>query len=315
MEKRRSIPRVISDLFVSMYQQITSNQRRTWLLIALFVGLLAGVGYMYGYVSGDPGAGLSFALLVSLGSTAVSWFAGDKIVLWSTGAQELTDREQNRYIWNLVENLCMTAGMPRPRIYIINDPAPNAFATGRDPEHASIALTTGIIQLLENEELEGVIAHELSHVKNYDTRYMVLVAVLVGAISMLGDWMIRGSLFGGRGRDREGQSGNILMVVGLIFIIVSPIIGQLIKFAISRQREYLADASGALLTRYPEGLARALEKISTHAAPVASASHATAHLWIADPQGTEGGFLSRLTSLFATHPPITDRVRRLRGMA
>lgn len=297
-----------------MYSQIASNQRRTWILLALFVGLLAAVGYMYGYVNGDPGAGLALALIVSVGSTAISWFAGDKIVLWSTGAQELTDREHNRYIWNLIENLCITAGLPRPRIYIIDDPAPNAFATGRDHEHASIALTTGIIEQLENEELEGVIAHELSHVKNYDTRYMVLVSVLVGAISLLGDWMIRGSLFGGRSRDREGQGGNILMIVGLIFIILSPIIGQLIKLAISRQREYLADASGALLTRYPEGLARALEKISRHPEPVANASHATAHLWIADPQGSEGGVMSRLANLFATHPPIAERVKRLRDM-
>lgn len=300
--------------FLYMYQQITSNQRRTWLLIALFIGLLAGIGYMYGYVNGDPGAGLAFALLISLGSTAFSWFAGDKIVLWSTGAQELTDREQNRYIWNLVENLCITAGLPRPRIYIINDNAPNAFATGRDPEHASIALTTGIIQVLENEELEGVIAHELSHVKNYDTRYMVLVSVLVGAISILGDWMIRGSLFGSRSRDRDSQGGSLMILIGILFIIISPIIGQLIKFAISRQREYLADASGALMTRYPEGLARALEKISQHAQPVARASNATAHLWIADPQGERGGILSKLAHLFATHPPMQERVARLRGM-
>lgn len=270
---------------------------------------------MYGYINGDPGAGLILALLISLGSTLVSWFAGDKIVLWSTGAQELTDRAQNTYIWNLVENLAITAGLPRPRIYIIQDPAPNAFATGRDPEHASIALTTGIIERLENEELEGVIAHELSHVKNYDTRYMMLVAVLVGAVAMLGDWMIRGSLFGGRSRDRDDRSGNIWMIAGLILIVLSPIIGQLIKFAISRQREYLADASGALLTRYPEGLARALEKISASSQPLAHSSSATAHLWIADPQGgQQESVLSRLSNLFATHPPITDRVRRLRGM-
>lgn len=300
-----------------MYQQIASNQRRTWILLAVFVGLLAAIGYTYGYVYGDPGVGLSFALLISLGSTLISWFAGDKIVLWSTGAQEITDREQNRYIWNLVENLCITAGMPLPRIYIIDDPAPNAFATGRDPKHASIALTTGIVQLLENEELEGVIAHELSHVKNYDTRYMILVTVLVGTITLLGDWMVRSTLFGGRGRDRDGRAGNIMMIIGIAFIIISPIIGQIIKFAISREREYLADASGSLMTRYPEGLARALEKISTHARPIENASNATAHLWISDPQGAqeEQGMLSRLSHFFSTHPPVSERVKRLRGMA
>lgn len=297
-----------------MYQQIASNQRKTWVLIAIFFGLVASVGYAYGYVNGDPGTGLLFALMISFGSTSISWFAGDKIVLWSTGAEEIMDREQNRYLWNLLENLCITAGIPKPRLYVIDDPAPNAFATGRDPEHASVALTTGLVQILENEELEGVIAHELSHVKNFDTRYMILVAVMVGSLSLLGDMMFRGALFGGRSRNRENQGGNALMIVGLVFIILSPIIGQLIKFAISREREYLADASGALFTRFPEGLARALEKISASAQPMAHHSQATAHLWIADPEGKESGFLSRLAHLFATHPPMEDRVRRLRAM-
>lgn len=295
-----------------MYQQIDANRRNTWILLSLFVGILAAVGYLFGLANGDEGAGLVFALVVSLVSTLFSWFWGDKLVLWTSGAQELTAREQNTYVWNLVENLCIAAGLPRPRIYLINDDAPNAFATGRDPEHASIALTTGIVQRLENEELEGVIAHELSHVKNLDTRYMILVSVLVGAISLLGDWFLRG---GFRRRSSRDENGGLFMILGIAFIVLSPLIGQLIKFAISRQREYLADASGALLTRYPEGLARALEKISAAATPVQHAPQATAHLWIADPSGKTSSVGSKLAGLFSTHPPIADRIARLRGMA
>lgn len=296
-----------------MYQQIDSNKRNTWILITLFTGLLAATGYVLGAVNGDWGGGLALALIISLGSTFVSWFAGDKIVLFTSGAKELTDREQNRYIWNLVENLCITAGLPRPRIYIVEDDSPNAFATGRDPQHASIALTTGIINLLENEELEGVIAHELSHVKNYDTRYMMLVAVLVGTLTMVGDMFIHGG-FRRRSSDRD-SGGGAFMVVGILFLIISPLIGQLIKFAISRQREYLADASGSLLTRYPEGLARALEKISQHSQPMQKASHATAHLWISNPFGEKAGLTSKISNLFSTHPPATERIARLRGLS
>ncbi len=296
-----------------MYQQIDSNKRNTWILISLFTGLLAATGYVLGAVNGDWGGGLALALIISLGSTCISWFAGDKIVLFTSGAKELTDREQNRYIWNLVENLCITAGLPRPRIYIVEDDSPNAFATGRDPEHASIALTTGIIRLLENEELEGVIAHELSHVKNFDTRYMMLVAVLVGILTIVGDLFIHGG-FRRRSSDDRDSGGGAFMVVGILFLIISPLIGQLIKFAISRQREYLADASGSLLTRYPEGLARALEKISQYSQPMQKASHATAHLWIANPFGEKGGLTSKLSNLFSTHPPAAERIARLRGL-
>ncbi|MBM3205031.1 M48 family metallopeptidase [Candidatus Uhrbacteria bacterium] len=291
-----------------MYRQIDSNRWKSRVLIAIFIGVLATAGYVYGEYTGAGYAGLVFALALSIGMTLISWFAGDKIVLATSRAQELTTREQSPYVWNLVENLCLSAGMPRPRTYIIDDPAPNAFATGRNPQKASIALTTGIIQLLENEELEGVIAHELSHIKNYDTRFMILVAVLVGSLSLLGHFFFRGSVFSGRDRDRGG--GGWLAMIGLVFLIVSPIIGELIKFAISRKREYLADASGALLTRYPEGLARALEKIHGHQKPVQNASTATAHLWIANPFSGH-----RFSKFFSTHPPIEDRVRELRKMA
>jgi heat shock protein HtpX len=292
-----------------MYKQIDSNKRNSLLLVAAFVGVVAAAGYAYGYVTETGSLGLAFALTASLGMTVLSWFAGDKIVLATSGAVEIKTREENPYVWNLLENLCITSGLPRPRLYLIPDSAPNAFATGRDPKHASIALTTGLVELLENEELEGVIAHELSHIGNYDIRWMMLVAVLVGALTILGDLFIRG--FHGRDRDRGG--GGIFVLVGIIFLIVSPIIGELIKLAVSRKREYLADASGALLTRYPEGLARALEKIAQANLPVAQASQATAHLWISNPFGQRGR--RRMAALFSTHPPIEDRITELRKMA
>jgi heat shock protein HtpX len=199
-----------------------------------------------------------------------------------------------------------------PALYVIDDPAPNAFATGRDPSHASVAFTTGIIQLLENEELEGVAAHELSHVKNLDVRYMMLVAVMVGALTIMGDWFFR---IGFLRRSGRGSNNGIFIVIGLVFLILSPIIGEIIKLAVSRRREYLADASGALLTRYPEGLARALEKISTYSRPLESASTATAHLWISSPFGPTRQNRSWFANLFSTHPPVEDRVKQLRLMA
>lgn len=291
-----------------MYSHIASNRRKSLLLVALFIGILAAAGYVFGYLNGSGYGGLVFALVVSLGMTAVSWFWGDKIVLLSTGARRIETREQNPYLWNMVENLSITAGVPMPALYLVDDPAPNAFATGRDPERASVAVTTGIVSLLENEELEGVLAHELSHVKNYDMRFMMLVAVLVGALTLLGDSFFR---FGFPGRRGNREGGGILAIVGIVFLILSPIIGELIKLAVSRSREYLADASGALLTRYPEGLARALEKIAAYGRPMQRASHATAHLWIANPYGAR----QRFASLFSTHPPVEDRVNRLRLMA
>lgn len=290
-----------------MYSHITANRRKSFLLVALFVGILAAAGYLYGYLNGSGYTGLIFALTLSLGMTAISWFWGDKIVLMSTGAKRIESRDQNPYLWNLVENLSITAGLPMPALYLVDDPAPNAYATGRDPARASVAVTTGIVSLLENEELEGVIAHELSHVKNYDMRFMMLVAVLVGALTILGDSIFRLGFIGRRGN----RSGGILTIVGIAFLVLSPFIGEIIKLAVSRSREYLADASGALLTRYPEGLARALEKISANGRPLQRASRATAHLWIASPFGSG----RQTSSWFSTHPPVADRINKLRLMA
>lgn len=278
------------------------------MLIAVFSVIIIGAGYVFGRASGDVYAGTIFALLISMTMTLWSYFLGDKMALWTSGARPVT-REENAYVHRMVENLAISVGLPKPKVYLINDPAINAFATGRDPAHASIAVTTGAIQKLENEELEGVLAHELSHIKNYDIRVMTIVVILVGAVAILARMFLHGMHFGGRrsGNDRGG--GGALLVLGIVFAILLPLIAELIKLAVSRKREYLADASGALITRYPEGLARALEKINAENRPVDRASEATAHLYFANPFGRK-----KLAAMFSTHPPIEERVKILRSM-
>ncbi len=297
-----------------MYNQITANKRRTVILIAIFIAVVLGLGYLYDYLygTGYGYGGLVMAGVISGVMALTSYFAGDKLALAVSGAKIIT-KEQNAYLYRMVENLCIAQGMPVPKIHIIQDPAINAFATGRDPKHASIAVTTGALEKLENEELEGVLAHELSHVKNYDIRVMTIVIVLVGIISLLSQWMFRIHHFGGRSRDdRGGNAGAIFMVVGLVLMILAPIVAELIKLAVSRRREYLADASGALMTRFPEGLANALQKIGAQKQPMLRASEATAHLYIANPFGSTRKWL---TNAFSTHPPIQDRIKVLRSMA
>lgn len=296
-----------------MYNQITSNKRRTAILIFIFVLFILLLGYFFGRYTDLGYGGLFLAIVISLIMSLVSYYSGDKIALWTAGAQPIK-KADNPYVYRLVENLCITAGLPLPNIYLINDSAINAFATGRDPNHASLALTTGAVEKLENEELEGVIAHELSHVKNYDIRLMMVVIVLVGTIALIADWFLRMRFFGFRGRDDNdrggGQLAAILMIIGIVLAILSPLIAQLIQLAISRKREYLADAAGALLTRYPEGLVKALEKIKNFNQPIRRASTATAHLYIASPFSAK----KSLTNLFSTHPPIDDRIKKLREM-
>lgn len=298
---------------MTTYSQIATNKRRTVVLISGFVVLLLLLGWAFGQWTESGYAGLVLAALVSLGMTAFTYFAGDKVALWSAGAVAVAPGS-NPYLERMVENLCIATGLPKPRLYVIPDQSINAFATGRDPEHASVAVTSGAIEKLENEELEGILAHELSHVKNYDTRLMAVVIVLVSTIVLLSDWFWRFNFFGGRrrGGSREGNAGSILMIVGLVLLILSPLIAQLVQLAVSRKRELLADASGALLTRYPEGLARALEKIGADGSRMRTASNATAHLYFANPFGKAARGLSRL---FLTHPPIEERVRALRSMA
>lgn len=297
------------------YTHIAKNKRNSILLIFVFLILIIGLGYGFSYYYNNP-AILLFAVVFSSISAFVSYFFSDSITLALSEAKEV-DRKSAPELFRLVENLTIAAGLPMPRLYIIEDTAMNAFATGRDPKHAVVCVTTGILQRLERTELEGVIAHELSHIGNYDIRMMTLVVVLVGTITLLADWFLRFSLFGGDRRDsREGgNAGAILMIIGLVLALLSPIIATLIKLAVSRQREYLADSSGALLTRYPEGLARALEKISADHEPLEAANKATAHLYIANPlKDHKGDSVGKFASLFNTHPPIAERVKRLREM-
>ena len=295
-----------------MYQQIDSNKRKTVLLMTIFIVFVLLIGWLYGQITGTGYDGLIIAIILSFIMTSLSYFAGDKIALATAGAKPIL-KEDNPYVYRMVENLCITAGLPLPKVYIINDPNINAFATGRDPQHSSIAITQGAIDKLANEELEGVIAHELSHIKNFDIRLMMVIIVLVGIIALFSDWLMRGFFWRKSDNRSKDQLGLIFLIAGIILAILSPLIAQLIQLAISRKREFLADAGGALLTRYPQGLANALEKISqTNQMPLQRANNATAHLYIANPFGQSKRFLS---SLFSTHPPIEERIANLRQMA
>ncbi|MEK7537705.1 MAG: M48 family metallopeptidase [Patescibacteria group bacterium] len=297
------------------YDFVAANKRRSALLIAVFVVVIVAVGWVFMKLLGYGPIGLVIAVIVAVGMSLVGYYSGDKIALATAGAQGPIKKEDQAYLYTMVENLCIAAGLPMPRVYLMNDPQINAFATGRGPERASIAVTTGAIEQLENEELEGVLAHELSHVKNYDVRYMTLVAILVGILTLLSNYFWRASFFGGRRRGNDsggGQLQAIFMIIGLVLIIIAPILGQLIQLAVSRKREFLADASGTLLTRYPEGLARALEKIGAATdAPLDHANQATAHLYISNPFGPQ---VKGFNKLFSTHPPIAERVKALRAM-
>lgn len=293
----------------TLYTQVDKNVRKTWLLITLFLILIIGLGYVFSYNLREPTI-LYGAVFFSFLMSFLSYWYSDKIALAINRAHEIK-HEENPELFHIVENLCITAGLPMPKIYLIDEMAPNAFATGRDPKHAVIAVTRGLIEKLNRSELEGVIAHELSHVGNRDILLATVIVVLVGFVVLLSDWFLRFSFFGGRrSRDREGgQIGAILGLVGLILAILSPLIATLIQLAVSRKREFLADADGALLTRYPEGLASALEKIAADPHQLNVANKATAHLYIANP------FKGRkISSLFMTHPPIEERIKILRGM-
>ncbi len=297
------------------YTEISRNKIQSVALIFLFLIVVIGFGFIFAQAYNAPGV-LLIAVLFSFISAFVSYFYADSITLTLSHAQPV-ERQSNPELYKLVENLTIAAGLPTPRIYIIEDSAPNAFATGRDPKHAVICFTTGILQKLTRTELEGVAAHELTHVGNYDIRFMTLVVVLVGIVTLLGDWFLRISFFGGGRRNRDNNNeggGQILFIAGLVLAILSPIIAMLIKLAVSRRREYLADASGALLTRYPEGLASALEKISRDTEPLEEANKATAHLYIVNPLKGNNSGVSWFAHLFNTHPPIADRIKRLREM-
>ncbi len=297
-----------------MYDQITSNKNKTYILFFCFFVFMIGIAWLISYAY-DLSWLLPVAVIVTVVQALTSYYYSDQIALAVSGAK-LIKKAEIPELYRMVENLSITAGLSMPRVYLIPDTAINAFATGRDPKHAAIAVTKGALEQLENEELEGVLAHELSHIGNYDIRVSTIAVVLVGVIALVSDLFLRHVFWFGSGREREnnsssGQLQTFLMIVALVLAILAPLIAQLIQLAVSRKREYLADASGVLLTRYPEGLAKALEKIGADHEPLEVANKATAHLYIANPLKDHKG---KINSLFSTHPPLEDRIRILREM-
>jgi heat shock protein HtpX len=293
----------------TLYSQRSSNIAKTWLLMAVFLGIVVAVGYGISWYFQNY-IFLAIAIVFALGMNIFSYWNSHKVVLRMTGAQPV-DKHAAPELYSIVENLAIRTGLPKPKVYLIDDPAPNAFATGRNPEHAVVAATTGLLQILDRNELEGVMAHEMAHIQNRDMLVMTVAVVLAGFIAMVADFFTHALLFGGD-RDRHPA----FLIAGVVGIILAPIAAQLIQMAISRKREYVADASGALMTRYPEGLASALEKISGHSQPMQKTSHATAHLFISDPfgKGKTRSFMQKLGGLFQTHPPAEDRIAKLRAL-
>lgn len=306
---------------VTAYNQVSSNKTRTYLIIFLFIAFISFFFFIVGKVVGNSSSYFILGLVISIASGIGSYFYSDKLVLFMSGAHPAS-KERFFDLYTVVENMSIASGLPMPKVYYIEDPAPNAFATGRDPKHAVVCATTGLLEKLDRAELEGVIAHEMSHVKNYDILVMSVVSVLVGTIAYVSDWIMRSMLWGGlRSRDDEDRrSNNFLIFVFVILLVLSPIIATLIQLAISRKREYLADASGALLNRNPDALADALVKISSDPHILHTATNATAHLFISNPfqkkdkGNAQKGFVNWIAGLFSTHPPIEERIKILREM-
>jgi len=298
---------------MNLHSYIESNKRKTIFVMALFVALVAFVGYIFGEAQGGYGVSyLVLALLFSSISSLGSYFYGDKLVLAINGARP-AEKNRDFDFYTVTENLCLASGLPLPKLYVIESPAINAFATGRDPQHAVVCATRGLLERLDRSDIEGVIAHELSHVKNFDIRLMLIVSVLVGTVAFLADFFMRSLWWGSRSRNDRGKGNSLILVLSIVVALIAPLIATLIQLAVSRRREYLADASGVLLTRNPKGLADALEKISADKTVLQTASTGTAHLFIANPfKGKSMG--SWFTKLFNTHPPIEERIRILRSM-
>ncbi len=323
---------------MNLYEQQTSNRRKTWLIMAAFVALLLvlGIGFDAFYIGAAGGAvpvGTLAAIAIGAGSALASYYGGERAVLLSTNARPVADllttatgddKLRLTELDHIVDEMAIAAGLPRPPVYVVEDPDPNAFATGRGPGHASIAVTRGLLNALDRDELQGVVAHEMSHIRNYDVRVMTVVAALVGAVALIADWARRGMWWGGgRRRDRDdrdggnGIAGVVFFVIWIAAIVLAPLMAQVLAMMVSRRREYLADASGAELTRNPLGLAHALEKIDEAVAPTRAINQGTAHLCIADPLGRQAnlradGFWS---NLFASHPPMAARIAALKAMA
>ena len=295
-----------------MYEQIASNKRKSFLLVAFFLGLIFVLAWVLAELAGMGRGGLIVALLIAGGISFASYYGSDNITLAISHARPAT-KEEFPYLHNVVEGLAIAAGVPAPRCYVIDDTAPNAFATGHSPKNSVICVTTGLLEKMNRAELEGVIAHEMSHIKNLDIRLMTLTVVMIGIVALLSDWIMRTFMWGGRrrvGRDKSGV-GAIFLVVGLVMALLSPLIAQIIRLAISRKREFLADASGAMLTRYPAGLASALRKLEDDTEPLEAANKATAHLYIVNPLKNIKGMVNKM---FSTHPPIEERIAALEKM-
>jgi heat shock protein HtpX len=288
-----------------LYSAVRKNKVNTVLILFFFLLIIGGLGALAAWIYQSWTIAIVVVVVAAV-YALIQYFAASAEALALSGAREIQKADDPR-LWRIVENLSITTGTPMPRVFVIDDPAPNAFATGRDPKHAAVAATTGLLDIMEDTELEGVMAHELGHVRNYDIRVSMIVFGLVVAVGMIADLLLRMAIFGGRGARNQG--GPILLIFGLVAMIVAPLLAAVVQAAISRQREYLADATGALTTRYPEGLAKALEKLQTYGRPMAKQTTSMAHMWISDPN--KPGFMARL---FATHPPIADRVERLRHM-
>jgi len=301
---------------INVYERVDANKRKSALIMVGFIAFVVGVVYVFSQALGYGLDVVGMALIFSGMMSFASYYWSDKIILSLSGARE-ADREKDFEFYTVAENLALAARLPKPRLYVIEDTAMNAFATGRDPEHAVVVATTGLLAQLDRTELEGVVAHELSHVANYDIRLMGVVTILVGVVALLADWFLRISHFGGGRRrsdnDGAGQLQVALFVLGLILAMLAPLVANLIKLAISRRREFLADASAAKLTRYPEGLARALEKISADKEPLEAANKATAHLYIANPLKNRHDAIGWFAGLFNTHPPVGERIASLRS--
>ncbi len=298
---------------VIMFDEVRKNKIKSIVLMIFFIVLITVLGYVIGYVYGSVGFGIGFAAAFAVIYALFGYFSGDKMILKMSDARPVTKKEYP-YLYHTLEGLAISAGIPTPKAYVINDSALNAFATGRDPKHASITVTTGLLKVMNRQELEGVIAHEMSHIKNYDVRMMMLAAVLVGIATLLSDFLLRTFAYGGGRRKSKGsgQLAAIMVIVGFVLAILAPLIGEMIKLAISRKREFMADASAAVMTRYPPGLASALRKISKDPDPlVDKANKATAHLFISTPFRKKKGFV---VSLFSTHPNINERINKLMAM-
>jgi len=300
----------------TLYTEQSKNIRKTWILMSLFFGIVIAIGWVFAQIYANPGI-LYFAVFFSIVMNVASYWFSDKIVL-ALHRAKIVDFKENSELYRVLENLTITAGLPMPKFYIMEDPSPNAFATGRDPKHAVVVVTTGLLGTLDRSELEGVLAHELSHIGNRDMLVSTVAVVLVGFIAILSDMFLRSSRFARiGGNNRDGRAGGILIILGILLAILAPIIASLIQLAISRRREFLADASGALLTRYPDGLASALKKISACSRPLRTATNATAHLFLQNPFGADratGQKTPWIVRIFSTHPPVEERIRALTQM-